>query len=84
MNNGTGPRLRLSLKALANHGDVSGIISADGDDCQAGLDQFAVVSIDIDDLAAKPQNDGAKLFVSSWNALMGVIASKTAILAKAG
>ena len=39
--------------------------------------------IDIDDLAAKLQDDGAKSFVSSWNDLMEVIASKSATLAMA-
>ena len=73
-----------TLKALADHGDLSEIMSADGGDCEAVLDQFAAAGIDIDDLAAKLQDDGAKSFVSSWNELMGVIASKSATLAKAG
>jgi len=73
-----------TLKALADHGDLSEIMSADGGDCEAVLDQFAAADIDIDDLAAKLQDDGAKSFVSSWNELMGVIASKSATLATAG
>ena len=73
-----------TLKALADHGDLSEIMSADGGDCEALLDQFAAEGIDIDDLAAKLQDDGAKSFVTSWNELMGVIASKSAALAKAG
>jgi transaldolase len=72
-----------TLKALADHGDLSEIMSADGGDCEAVLDQFAAAGIDIDDLAAKLQDDGAKSFVSSWNDLMEVIASKSASLAKA-
>jgi transaldolase len=71
-----------TLKALADHGDLSEIMSADGGDCEAVLDQFAAAGIDIDDLAAKLQEDGAKSFVSSWNDLMGVIASKSAMLAE--
>ena len=59
-------------------------MSADGGDCEAVLKQFAAAGIDIDELAAKLQDDGAKSFVSSWNELMGVIASKSATLAKAG
>jgi hypothetical protein len=35
-------------------------------------------------LGAKLQDEGAKSFVSSWNDLMQVIASKSASLAKAG
>jgi transaldolase len=72
-----------TLKALADHGDLSEIMSADGGDCEAVLDQFAAAGIDIDKLAAKLQDDGAKSFVSSWNDLMEVIASKSASLAKA-
>jgi transaldolase len=73
-----------TLKALADHGDLSEIMSADGGDCEAVLDQFAAAGIDIDDLAATLQDEGAKSFVSSWNELMVVIASKSAALAKAG
>ena len=72
-----------TLKALADHGNLSEIMSADGGDCEAVLDQFAAAGIDIDQLAAKLQDDGAKSFVSSWNDLMEVIASKSATLAKA-
>jgi transaldolase len=73
-----------TLKALADHGDISEIMSADGGDCEAVLDQFAAARIDIDELGAKLQDDGAKSFVSSWNDLMEVIASKSASLAKTG
>jgi transaldolase len=73
-----------TLKALADHGNVTEIMSADGGDCEAVLDQFAAAGINIDDLGAKLQDEGAKSFVSSWNDLMEVIASKSATLAKAG
>ena len=66
------------MKALADHGDLSEIMSADGGDCEVVLDQFAAAGIDIDQLAAKLQDDGAKSFVNSWNDLMEVIASKSA------
>jgi transaldolase len=39
--------------------------------------------VDVYELAAKPQDEGAKSFVSSWNDLMNVIASKNSKLAKA-
>jgi transaldolase len=73
-----------TLKALADHGDLSEIMSADGGDCEAVLDQFAAAGIDIDGLGAQLQDEGAKSFVSSWNDLMEVIASKSVALAKAG
>jgi transaldolase len=72
-----------TLKALADHGEISDIMSADGGDCEAVLEQFAKAGIDIAALAAKLQDEGAKSFVNSWNDLMGVIASKCATLAKA-
>ena len=72
-----------TLKALADHGDLSEIMSADGGDCEAVLDQFAGAGIDIDQLAAKLQDDGAKSFVNSWNDLMTVIASKSKALKEA-
>jgi len=72
-----------TLKALADHGELSEIMSADGGDCEAVLTQFGKAGIDVDALATKLQEEGAKSFVSSWNELMGVIASKSAQLAKA-
>jgi transaldolase len=72
-----------TLKALADHGDLREIMSADGGDCETILNQFGAAGIDIDDLGARLQDEGAKSFVNSWNELMGVIASKSATLAKA-
>jgi len=72
-----------TLNALADHGDLNEIMSADGGDCEAVLDQFAAAGVDINELAAKLQDDGAKSFVGSWNELMSVIASKSAKLTKA-
>jgi transaldolase len=69
-----------TLRALADHGELSEIMSADGADCEAVLAEFAKAGIDIDALAAKLQDEGAKSFVSSWSDLMGVIASKSATL----
>jgi len=59
-------------------------MSADGGDCEAVLGQFAKAGIDVDALAKQLQEEGAKSFVNSWNELMGVIASKSATLKKAG
>ncbi len=47
------------------------------------LDQFAKAAIDVEALAARLQDEGAKAFVKSWNELMNVIASKSATLATA-
>jgi transaldolase len=72
-----------TLKALADHGELSEIMSADGGNCEEVLAQFGKAGIDVDALAAKLQDEGAKSFVNSWNELMGVISSKSALLQKA-
>jgi len=72
-----------TLKALADHGELSEIMSADGGDCEAQLEQFGKSGIDVDALAAKLQEEGAKSFVDSWKDLMGVIDSKCAAMRKA-
>jgi transaldolase len=73
-----------TLKALADHGDIATILPADGGDCEEVLAQYAAAGIDVDALAAQLQEEGAKSFVTSWNDLMAVIASKSAALKKAG
>ena len=73
-----------TLKALAEHSELGALLPADGGDCEEVLAQFAKAGIDVDALAAQLQDEGAKSFVQSWNELMGVIASKSAALAKAG
>ena len=72
-----------TLKALADHGELSEIMSADGGDCEAVLDQFAKAGVDVMALAAQLQEEGAKSFVASWNELMDVIASKSDAIQKA-
>jgi len=69
-----------TLKALADHGEISTIMAADGGDCEAVLNQFAKAGVNIDALAAQLQEEGARSFVKSWTDLMGVIASKSAAL----
>ena len=59
------------------------IYPADGGDCEDALAQFAKAGVDVDALAAQLQDDAAKSFVKSWNELMGVIAVKSELLAKA-
>ena len=71
-----------TLRALADHGDITTLLRADGGDCEEVLARVAGVGIDIYALAAQLQQDGAKSFVKSWNELMTVITSKTAALAK--
>jgi transaldolase len=72
-----------TVLAFADHGEVDGILPADGGDCEATLQQFAKAGVDIDALATQLQEDGAKSFVKSWHELMGVISAKSDVLAKA-
>jgi transaldolase len=72
-----------TLKALAGHTELGSIMPADGGECEEVLAQFAKTGIDVDALAAQLQDEGAKSFVKSWNELMAVITSKSAMLKKA-
>jgi transaldolase len=72
-----------TLKALADHGELGAILPSDGGDCEEVLAEFAKVSVDIDVLATRLQDEGAASFVKSWNELMAVIASKSAALGRA-
>jgi transaldolase len=73
-----------TLKAFADHGEVGAVMPADGGDCEAVIAAHATAGIDVEALAARLQEEGAAAFVKSWHELMGVIASKSAALEKAG
>jgi len=73
-----------TLKALADHGELGAILPTDGGDCEEVLAEFAKAGVDVDALAAKLQDDGAKSFVASWKDLMSCIDSKSAAIKKAG
>jgi transaldolase len=66
-----------TLKALADRNEIGPIMAADGDDCEKVLEQFALAGVNVDSLAARLQDEGAKLFVKSWNELLAVIASRS-------
>jgi transaldolase len=69
-----------TLKAFADHGLLGEVLSAGGRDGEAALAEFAKAGVDVDALAAKLQDEGAASFVKSWNDLLAVIASKSAVL----
>jgi transaldolase len=72
-----------TLKALADHGVVGATMPTDGGDGQEVLARFDAAKIDVQALAARLQDEGAKAFVNSWNELMGVIGSKSELLKRA-
>ena len=72
-----------TLKAFADHGDLGPMMAPDGGKCEAVLAKFAKAGINVDALAARLQDEGAKSFVKSWNELLAVIATKSAALKQA-
>jgi transaldolase len=71
-----------TLKALADHGDVGGVLPRNGGDCEKVIADFGKAGVDVDALGKQLQTEAAKLFVESWNDLMKVIDTKSMALAK--
>jgi transaldolase len=66
-----------TLKALSAYDELRIALLAEASDSEEVLAQFAAAGVDIDALAARLQDEGARAFVHSWNELMSVIASKS-------
>ena len=73
-----------TLQAFAESGRLRGVMAEDGGDAEAALASFAKAGVDIEALAAQLQQEGAQVFVKSWNALLRRIAEKSDALADAG
>jgi transaldolase len=65
-----------TLLAFGDHGKVAGTLPRDGGDCEAVLEDFRKAGIDLDQLGADLQSNGAKSFDESWQNLLGAIESK--------
>jgi transaldolase len=72
-----------ALQAFADHGDIGPALPVEGGDAEHELAEFARERIDVELLANQLQEEGAKSFVKSWNELMSVIDSKSAVLKRA-
>jgi transaldolase len=72
-----------TLRALADRGAITTLLRADGGDCEGVLTQIAQAGVDLYSLAAQLQDEASASFVESWNGLMSLIDSKTAVLKKA-
>ena len=72
-----------TLKALADHGEAGATLGADGGNAEQELARFVKAKIAVDALSRQLQDEGAKSFVKSWNDLMDVIGSKSAVLKRA-
>ena len=73
-----------TLLALAEHGQVGGVMPDDGGDSDTVIARFEEAGVDVDALALRLQQEGAQAFVKSWDALMGRIVQKSDVLADAG
>jgi transaldolase len=52
-----------TLKAFADHGEVGGVMARDGGNCEQVLAEFGKAGVDVDQLAAQLQVEGAQSFV---------------------
>jgi transaldolase len=72
-----------TLNALAEHSELGSILASDGADCEDVLDQFTKAGVNLDAVAARLQDEGAKAFVNSWNELLECIDTKIVSVRKA-
>ncbi len=73
-----------TLKALADHGALGAILTRDGGDSDETLARFEDAGVDVEALATRLQDEGARAFVASWRELIDVIAERSAALDRAG
>lgn len=66
-----------TLHAFADHGEVGELLAADGGDAESVIAAHARLGVDVEALATRLQEDGAKAFVKSWNDLLDGLARKT-------
>jgi transaldolase len=71
-----------TLAAFADHGSVSGVMSADGGDAERVIKELAKAGVDDRALAAQLQREGAESFDKSWNDLLGRLTKKSEALAQ--
>ena len=65
-----------TLMAFGDHGQLAGTLPRDGGDCEAVLKDFRGTGIDLEQLAADLQANGAKSFDESWQNLLSAIEAK--------
>jgi len=72
-----------TLLAFADHGEVGEPIPTDGGDAEQVLAEFEAAGVDVAELAARLQREGAEAFDASWKELMQSIEEKSRELAAA-
>ncbi|MGH7912097.1 MAG: transaldolase [Candidatus Dormibacteraceae bacterium] len=73
-----------TLLAFADHGEVGDPLPTDGGDAGRVLDEFEAAGIDVAELGARLQREGAQAFDGSWSDLLKSIEDKSRKLAAAG
>lgn len=66
-----------TLEAFYDHGQVGDPLPTDGGDADAMLARFTEAGVDLGEVAARLQRDGAESFVNAWNELMDRIGQQT-------
>ena len=65
-----------TLLAYAEGDGLQGLLPADGGDNESLLAEFTAAGIDLDEVAAQLQSEGAEKFEKSWSDLLECIAGK--------
>ncbi|MBS1214271.1 MAG: transaldolase, partial [Proteobacteria bacterium] len=65
-----------TLLKFGEHGELGRILSAGGGESDEVVYALERQGIDMDELAAQLQKEGAESFVKSWDEMMGVVAKK--------
>ena len=70
-----------TLQLFEDHGTIRPTLSGDASDARAVMERLAAGGVDIDDVTRVLEDDGIDKFVKSFDALLGVIATKRKALA---
>ena len=68
---------RQTLLAFSEDGEMGEPLPADGGDAEQVLAEFGAAGVDVADLAARLQREGAEAFDASWSELMESIEAKS-------
>jgi transaldolase len=70
-----------TLKAFADHGQVTDLFPKDGGNCEQVLAEFAEAGIDVAALATRLQEEGKEAFNKSWEELLKSIETQSGVTA---
>jgi transaldolase len=70
-----------TLKAFADHGEVTELFPPDGGNAEQVLTEFVDAGIDVASLAARLQEEGKESFNKSWEDMLETIGAKSGVVA---